>query len=92
MAAKKGSVVTIEVDGHNVEVDLGYTQSWDGLRKAARMSSSERTMEERGVAMVEYYEHAIANMDDVSAEMSGASADDVMEILSKAVQEATPKN
>lgn len=63
-----------------------------GCAKAARMASSERTDEEKGVAVFEYYERAIPNLDDVSEAMSGKPADEVMGLLSRAVMEATPKN
>lgn len=98
MAASKSKVESadavkvVEVDGVEVQVDTSYTQSWDGMRKAARMASSERTDEEKGVAMFEYYERAIANLDDVSDAMTGKPADAVMGLLSRAVMAATPKN
>lgn len=98
MAASKNkaesadAVKAVEVDGVDVQVDTSYTQSWDGMRKAARMASSERTDEEKGVAMFEYYERAIANLDDVSDAMAGKPADAVMGLLSRAVMAATPKN
>ncbi len=98
MAASKSktevtdTVKAVEVDGIEVQVDTSYTQSWDGMRKAARMASSERTDEEKGVAMFEYYERAIANIDDVSDAMAGKPADAVMGVLSRAVMAATPKN
>ena len=97
MASKSKTEVTdtvkaVEVDGIEVQVDTSYTQSWDGMRKAARMASSERTDEEKGVAMFEYYERAIANIDDVSDAMAGKPADAVMGVLSRAVMAATPKN
>lgn len=98
MAASKSktevtdTVKAVEVDGIEVQVDTSYTQSWDGMRKAARMASSERTDEEKGVAMFEYYERAIANLDDVSDVMAGKPADAVMDVLSRAVMAATPKN
>ena len=98
MAASKSktevtdTVKAVEVDGIEVQVDTSYTQSWDGMRKAARMASSERTDEEKGVAMFEYYERAIANIDDVSDAMAGKPADAGMGVLSRAVMAATPKN
>lgn len=90
--AENSAVKVVEVDGIEVKVDTAYTQSWDGMRKAARMASSERTDEEKGVAMFEYYERAIANLDDVSEVMAGKPADAVMGLLSKAVMAATSKN
>lgn len=98
MAASKNkaevtdTVKAVEVDGIEVQVDTAYTQSWDGMRKAGRMASSERTDEEKGVAMFEYYERAIANLDDVSEAMTGKPADAVTGLLSRAVMAATPKN
>ena len=92
MMAQKNPIEAVEVDGISVKVDTGYTKSWDGIRKAARMESTERTIEERGIAMVEYYEHAISNLDEVSEKLAGESADKVLGILSKAIMEATPKN
>ncbi len=86
------TIKAVEVDGIEVRVDTAYTQSWDSMRKAARMVSSERTDEEKGVAMFEYYERAIANLDDVSDAMAGKPADAVMDVLSRAVMAATPKN
>lgn len=90
--AENSAVKAVEVDGIEVQVDTAYTQSWDGMRKAARMASSERTDEEKGVAVFEYYERAIPNLDDVSEAMAGKPADEVMGLLSKAVMAATPKN
>ena len=90
--AAKSPVKAVEVDGIEVQVDTAYVQSWDGMRKAARMASSERTDEEKGVAVFEYYERAIANLDDVSEAVAGKPADEVMGLLSRAVMEATPKN
>ena len=90
--AAKSPVKAVDVDGIEVQVDTAYVQSWDGMRKAARMASSERTDEEKGVAVFEYYERAIPNLDDVSEAMAGNPADEVMGLLSRAVMEATPKN
>ena len=90
--AENSAVKAVEVDGIEVQVDTAYVQSWDGMRKAARMASSERTDEEKGVAVFEYYERAIPNLDDVSEAMAGKPADEVMGLLSRAVMEATPKN
>lgn len=90
--AENSAVKAVEIDGIEVQVDTAYTQSWDGMRKAARMASSERTDEEKGVAVFEYYERAIPNLDDVSEAMAGKPADEVMGLLSKAVMAATPKN
>lgn len=91
MTAKK-KIASVEVDGVKVEVDVDYTQSWDGIRKSAHVASSELTDEERGSKAFEYYEHAIANIDDVSQKLGDEPALKVMEILNAAITEATPKN
>lgn len=90
MAANKTKTVT--VDGIEVRVDLAYTQSWDGIRKAARAQSGELAEEQRVVCVMEYYERAIANLDEVSEALGDKPASDVVALLGKAITEATPKN
>ena len=90
MAAKNHKTVT--VNGVEVTVDLAYVQSWEGIRKGAFMNSPQHSDGERGVAMVEYFERAIANIDDINEAMASEAADKVMALLDKAITEATPKN
>lgn len=90
MAGKRVAKVTVE--GVEVAVDLDYLRSWEGIRLAAHMQSKERSDADRLADMIAYYEGAIANIDEVSEGMGGASADAVLGLLSSAVREATPKN
>ena len=90
MAAKNQKTVT--VDGVEVTVDLAYVQSWEGIRKGAYANSTQHSEGERGMAMMEYFERAIANLDEISESMAAEPADKVMALLDKAIAEATPKN
>ena len=100
MAAKKEQAaeasgretVAVRVGDVDVAVDLTYVRSWAGLRQAARMASSQLSDVEKLVAMFEYYELAVPNVDEVSESMPDAPADEVLGLLSEAVRKATPKN
>ncbi len=86
-------LVEIVRDGITVQVDAGYMKSWQGIRQAARMSSSQASDLEKLAAVVEYYERAVPNVDDVALQLGeGASARDVLGFLRAAVEEAMPKN
>lgn len=91
MAGKK-QAAQVTVDGIAVEVDLAYIRSWDGIRMAAHMQDAGRDDAERLADMIAYYEGAVSNIDDVSEQMRGRAAEDVVALLGRAVQEATPKN
>lgn len=92
-AADSGhGVKTVKVGGISVDVDLDYMRSWDGIRMAARMQSSERTDADRLVDMIGYYERAIPNMGEIDEAMSGRDANEVLALLAEAVKKATPKN
>lgn len=89
--ATEPTIKTVEVDGIEVDVNLSFVQSWNGVRLAARMSSSELTDDERGLATVSYMEHAIVNLDEVSAKIGGERTDVALAFFQKAVQAAIPK-
>ena len=91
-AKDKADNVTVDVDGLSVDVDLAYTRSWAGVRQAARMVSSQLDDTAKFVAMVEYYESAIANMDEVTEAIGSSEADKAFQVFADAVKKATPKN
>ena len=92
MAEDKSGVTAVEVDGVGIEVDMAYIRSWAGVVQAGRMASSQLSDTDRFLAMVGYYESAIANIDEVTEAVGGRPADEVFALLSEAVKEATPKN
>ena len=100
MAARKGGaaegrqseVVEVEVGGRTVQVDLSYARSWAGVRQAAKMASSQLPDSDRFVALLEYYEAVVPNIDEVTQDMADDDANTVIEMLAAAVKEATPKN
>ncbi len=90
-------IVTREVDGISVEIDLTYLRSWEGISDAARMGNDKASEVERFVSMGRYYQGACPNVDDVAAQLSEQSdeevaATDVMYFLARAIKDATPKN
>lgn len=85
------TIKTVEVDGIKVDVNLGFVQSWNGIRLAARMESSEHTDDERALATVSYMEHSIVNLDEVSSKIGSDRADTALALFQKAVQAAIPK-
>ena len=87
-------VVTVELDGIEVQVDFSYIKSWPGVKLAASMASASKSETDKFLAMVEYYELAVPNVDAVAEALGGTSVDAgaVFEFLSAAVSEATPKN
>lgn len=90
-------VVTIEREGIPVEVDLSYMRSWEGIVRAADMQSPRLDEMQRFVAVVDYYQGACPNIDEVDGalrERGGGTvtANDVMEFVGAAIREATPKN
>lgn len=93
-AEKDHEVAVVVHDGIEVQIDLSYIKSWPGVKLAASMASPKRSETERFLAMVEYYELAVPNVDEVSEALGGTSVDvgSVLEFLSAAVKEATPKN
>lgn len=92
-AADEAAVKAVEIDGVEVEVDLVYMRSWAGVRQAALTQSSELNEGQRMAAMVEYYEHAVPNIDDVAAAVGeSAPLDAVVAVVNRAIREATPKN
>jgi len=97
MAAKRAAqeaaaIKAVEVNGVKVEVSTAYIRSWDGLRKAARMASPDASDAEKLAVMFDYYEHAVANLDEVVEAVGGGDAEAVLAVLARAVGEAAPKN
>lgn len=88
---KESNIKVVEVEGTKVEVDLDFVQSWNGIRLAACMESTERSDDERGMATVKYMERAIANIDEVSAAIGDDRADAALALFQKAITSAIPK-
>lgn len=91
------SVVTVERDGIDVEVDVAFARTWKGVVLAADMQSERLGETQRFVAMVEYYRCICPNIDDVDAALSernggAVEVGDLMQFVAEAVREATPKN
>lgn len=86
------NIKKVKVRGVEIAVDLDYMQSWAGVRLAARMQSNERTEAEKLTDIIAYYEAMVPNLADVEAKMPKASASEMIELLSEAVEKAVPKN
>lgn len=89
--------VAVERDGIEVDVDLAFARTWQGVVLAADMQSERLGEAQRFVAMVDYYRHICPNIDDVDAALSdreGAPVEvgELMQFVAEAVREATPKN
>ena len=92
MAKENNAPTQVEVGGIAVAVDMAYVRSWAGVMQAKKMASTELPETERFLAMVEYYEHVVANIDEVTEAAGERPADEVFALLSEAVKAATPKN
>lgn len=96
-SSTKDKVVTVKRDGINVDIDLAYMRSWEGLVVAADMQSSRLDDGAKFLATVEYYRTACPNIDEVNAALKAATKDevtaaDVIAFVAECVKEATPKN
>ena len=96
MAAKPSNVV--EIDGIKIKVNSGYLKSWDGVRQAVEMqrlaSDDEATNEEKFMAVFDYYNNAIENMDEVVDALGGGSTpiEDVFALAAAALAASSEKN
>lgn len=97
MAARKTANV-VEIDGVKIKVNSGYLKSWDGVRQAVEMqrlaSDDEATNEEKFMAVFDYYNNAIENLDEVVDALGGGSTpiEDVFAIAAKALAVSSEKN
>ncbi len=89
---KKSEVCTVKLEGIEVQVNLQFIKSWEGIRLSAHMQSPEKSVEDKLLDVVAYYERAVANMDEVSEKLGDRPADEVLKFVGKAIKEATPKN
>lgn len=97
MAARKPSN-TVEIDGVKIKVDSAYLKSWDGVRQAVEMqrlaADDEASNEEKFMAVFDYYNNAIENLEEVVDALGGGSTpiEDVFAICSKALAGSSAKN
>ena len=96
MAAKPSNVV--EIDGIKIKVNSTYLKSWDGVRQAVEMqrlaSDDEAGNEQKFMAVFDYYQNAIENMDEIVDALGGGSTpiDEVFSIAAKALAISSEKN
>jgi hypothetical protein len=97
MAARKPQNV-VEIDGVKIKVDSAYLKSWDGVRQAVEMqrlaSDEEAGNDEKFLAVFNYYNKAIENLEEVVEALGGGSTpiEDVFAICSKALSISSAKN
>lgn len=97
MAARKPQSV-VEIDGIKIKVNSVYLKSWDGVRQAVEMqrlaADDEASNEEKFMAVFDYYNNAIENMDEVVDALGGGSTpiEDVFAIAAKALADSSAKN
>lgn len=97
MAARKPSN-TVEIDGVKIKVNSAYLKSWDGVRQAVEMqrlaADDEASNEEKFMAVFDYYNNAIENLEEVVDALGGGSTpiEDVFAICSKALAGSSAKN
>lgn len=97
MAARKPSN-TVEIDGVKIKVNSAYLKSWDGVRQAVEMqrlaADEEASNEEKFMAVFDYYNNAIENLEEVVDALGGGSTpiEDVFAICSKALAGSSAKN
>lgn len=97
MAARKPQNV-VEIDGIKIKVNSVYLKSWDGVRQAVEMqrlaSDEEASNEEKFMAVFDYYNNAIENMDEIVDALGGGSTpiEDVFAVCSKALAGSSAKN
>ena len=90
MAARKPQNV-VEIDGIKIKVNSVYLKSWDGVRQAVEMqrlaADDEASNEDKFMAVFDYYNNAIENMDEVVDALGGGSTpiEDVFAIAAKAL-------
>lgn len=95
------SIVTVDVDGIEVEVDLSYVSSWPGMLDASKMQDEGLPQSERGMASVSFYDHTCPNSRMVYSRLRDLADDGeapsettarMMGVLAQAVVKASPKN
>lgn len=97
MAARKPQNV-VEIDGIKIKVNSGYLKSWDGVRQAVEMqrlaADDEASNEDKFMAVFDYYNSAIENLEEVVDALGGGSTpiEDVFAICSKALAGSSAKN
>lgn len=97
MAARKPQNV-VEIDGIKIKVNSGYLKSWDGVRQAVEMqrlaADDEASNEDKFMAVFDYYNSAIENLEEVVDALGGGSTpiEDVFAIAAKALADSSAKN
>lgn len=97
MAARKPQNV-VEIDGIKIKVNSVYLKSWDGVRQAVEMqrlaADEEASNEEKFMAVFDYYNNAIENMEEIVDALGGGSTpiEDVFAIAAKALADSSAKN
>ena len=97
MAARKTANV-VEIDGVKIKVNSGYLKSWDGVRQAVEMqrlaADNEASNEEKFMAVFDYYNNSIENLDEVVDALGGGTTpiEDVFAIAAKALAVSSEKN
>lgn len=94
---RQEDVVTVERDDIDVEVDVQFMRSWQGLVLVADMQSKRLDDAQRLAATIDYYRAVCPNIDEVDEALraradAGVDASDVMQFVAECVREATPKN
>ena len=97
MAARKPAAKAAEVDGVKVVIDTAYQSSWDGVMQAAYMQKrSEDETADNGtkfLAVLEYYNRVVSNMDEVKEALGGnPPAEKMLNLIQKALADADSKN
>ena len=88
----------MEIDGIKIKVNSGYLKSWDGVRQAVEMqrlaADEEASNEDKFMAVFDYYNNAIENIDEIVDALGGGSTpiDEVFAICSKALSVSSVKN
>lgn len=93
----ESGIVTVDVDGIEVQVDLSYGSTWPALRNLSRMRSTDLPEFERAMATTEYYDHMCPNNGEVYRQVVESAADGedanarAMAVMAEAVRKAVPK-
>lgn len=95
MAAAKDNadgIVTVELEGVEVQVDTSYTRTWEGVHHLRRMRDTSLSDDDRFFEVVDYYDRVVVNADEVAEKLGGVDANAIYDFMGKAVREAAPKN
>lgn len=98
MAARKPAAKAVEVDGVKVVIDTEWQNSWDGVMMAAHMEEladpeNEVSNSVKFRAVLDYYSHVVANMDEVKEALGGnPPAEKMLNLIQQALADADSKN